>query len=77
MSENSNQPRKSLVVAFGELTAVAWEFLGSILAGAALGYLADRALGTDPWLLIVLTLLGTCTGFYRMVRMLKHFERDA
>ncbi len=75
MTEPPERPRRSLAVAAGELTAIAWEFFGSIVAGAVLGYVADRALSTDPWLLILLTLLGTCAGFYRMVRMLRHFEK--
>jgi F0F1-type ATP synthase assembly protein I len=68
------EPRNVWVVV-GQLTAVAWEFLGSIVAGAALGYLLDREFHSDPWGLIALTLLGTCTGLYRMVVILRQFER--
>lgn len=59
----------------GQLTAVAWEFLGSIVAGALLGYFADRQFETSPWGLIACTLLGTSTGLYRMVVTLKQLER--
>ena len=59
----------------GQLTAVAWEFLGSILAGALLGYFFDRHFETSPWGLITLTLLGTTTGLYRMVVTLRQLER--
>ena len=58
----TSQPQRggaNLWVRVGELTSVAWEFLGSILAGALLGYFFDRhfehlAVGLDR-----LTLLGT------------------
>ena len=59
----------------GQLTAVAYEFLGSILAGALLGYFFDRHFETGPWGLIALTLLGTSTGLYRMVVTLRQLER--
>ena len=62
-------------VLVGELTAVAWEFLGAIVGGAAIGWLVDRQFQIAPWGLIALTLLGTSTGLYRMVVVLKHFEK--
>ena len=65
----------NLWVLLGQLTSVAWEFLGSILAGALLGYFADRHFETSPWGLIACTLLGTCTGLYRMVVTLRQLER--
>ncbi len=43
-------------------------FLGSILSGTLLGYLADNWLGTDPWLVIVGILLGSYAGFMNMWR---------
>ena len=71
----TERPSQNMWVMFGQLTAVAWEFLGSIMAGAALGYLLDRQFHSDPWGLIVLTLLGTCTGLYRMIVILRHLEK--
>jgi F0F1-type ATP synthase assembly protein I len=70
-----HQGGRNIWVLFGELTAVAWEFLGSILAGALLGYFADRYLAFSPWGLIVCTLLGSCSGLYRMVLILRRLER--
>jgi F0F1-type ATP synthase assembly protein I len=71
----SDPKRRNIWVIFGQLTAIAWEFLGSIVAGAALGYLLDRQFHSGPWGLIALTLLGSCTGLYRMVVMLRQFDR--
>ena len=66
---------RNLWVLLGQLTAVAWEFLGSIIEGSMLGYFADRYLGSSPWGLIGCTLLGSCTGLYRMVVTLRTLER--
>ncbi|MGH7899104.1 MAG: AtpZ/AtpI family protein [Candidatus Binatia bacterium] len=68
-------PAKQLWALASQLTAVAWEFLASILAGALLGYVIDGYFGSAPWGLIACTLLGTTTGLYRMIVMLKHIER--
>lgn len=41
-------------------------FFGAIMAGTLLGWLVDRWLGTDPWLLVVGVVAGSYTGFHRM-----------
>ena len=68
--------RKSPWVVAGELTAVAFEFVGFIAGGAIAGYLFDEWLGSEPWLLILFTVFGTCAGFYQMIRMLRVFEKN-
>jgi ATP synthase protein I len=79
MSEPGNDdqaPRpQNMWVLAGELTAIAFELTGSVLAGVVLGYFADLKLGTEPWLLIGFTLLGTGAGFYRMIKILQHMQR--
>lgn len=67
--------RQRPIVVVGRLSAIAFEFIGSVAAGAWAGYLLDGRFGTQPWLLIMLTLFGTSTGFYRMVRLLRHFQK--
>ncbi len=66
---------RSLWVRAAQLTAVAGEFLGAIIAGALLGYVVDRYLGSSPWGLIACTLLATTTGLYRMVVALRQLEK--
>ena len=72
----SPPPRKrNFWVVSGELTAVAFEFTGAIVAGVVVGWFVDDHFETEPWLLIVGTLFGTAAGFTRMVRILKHVQR--
>jgi ATP synthase protein I len=47
---------------------------GSILAGLLIGYFLDQWLGTAPWLLIVLTLLGAYSGSMRLWAIAKEQE---
>lgn len=41
-------------------------FFGSIISGLLIGYLVDRWLGTDPWAIVIFTLLGAYAGFLRL-----------
>ena len=41
-------------------------FFGSIMAGTLIGWLGDRWLSTEPWLLVVGIVAGSANGFYRM-----------
>jgi F0F1-type ATP synthase assembly protein I len=41
-------------------------FLGSIMAGTLVGWLADRWLDTDPWLVVIGIVAGSINGFVRM-----------
>jgi ATP synthase protein I len=44
------------------------EFVAGILVGAGLGWLLDRWLGTSPWGLMVLLMLGFAAGVLNMMR---------
>jgi ATP synthase protein I len=44
------------------------ELVGGVLLGAALGWLLDRWLGSSPWGLIVLVLLGFAAGILNVMR---------
>lgn len=45
------------------------EFIAGVLAGGILGWMFDRYLGTKPWGLIVLLMLGFATGVYNVMRV--------
>jgi ATP synthase protein I len=41
-----------------------WKMVGGTLVGVMGGLLLDRWLGTKPWLLVGLSVVGTVVGFY-------------
>lgn len=51
-------------------------FAGSILSGAILGLLADRWLGTEPWLVVIGSLAGIYSGFLNVWRWTKEEGPD-
>jgi ATP synthase protein I len=67
-------PHQHVTNAVSEGWVEGGSFLGSILSGALLGYLADMWLGTDPWLVVVGILVGSYSGFMNMWRWSKQIE---
>ena len=41
----------------------------SVAAMTGIGWLFDRWLGTEPWLLVVGLVLGAAVGFYEFIRL--------
>ena len=70
----SESATRQVAAAMGDGWLNGGSFVGSILAGALLGYLTDLWLGTDPWFLIVGIVLGSYSGFMRMWAYSKRIE---
>jgi ATP synthase protein I len=49
--------------------AAAFSLFASVVSGLIAGWLADRWLGTGPWLLVLGIVLGAAAGFYELVRI--------
>lgn len=45
-----------------------WKLTGGAVVGVLGGYWLDKWLGTGPWLLVGLSLLGICVGFYGFLK---------
>ena len=60
---------------FARYGALAFEFTGTIAAGAVLGTLVDRWAGTPPYGVILGTLLSVVGGFARLIQVLRQFDR--
>jgi ATP synthase protein I len=43
--------------------------LGGLFGGTLIGWLLDRLLGTGPWLLIIMMVLGTVGGFWSIIKL--------
>jgi len=52
------------------------EVTGSVAAAALLGYFLDDWLGISPVFLIVLVIASTVAVFWRLIRVLRMFDRD-
>jgi F0F1-type ATP synthase assembly protein I len=74
-SPSPDQKPGSEAMRYMKYFAVAWEFIGSVAAGVFIGYQLDRYFVTDPWWVLTMTIAGTAIGFYRMVQILRRFER--
>ena len=59
-----------------ELTSVGLILPSSIAVGLFLGYFLDRWLGTDPWLLLVFTVLGVVSGLLSLLRAVRKQLKD-
>jgi ATP synthase protein I len=49
--------------------AAAFTLFASVAAFCGLGWLLDRWLGTQPWLMVVGLVLGAVAGFFEFVRL--------
>jgi ATP synthase protein I len=66
--EGGSGPASSGPSALGRAFRMSSEFVAGVIAGGGLGWLFDRLLGTSPWGMIVLLMLGFCAGIYNVMR---------
>ena len=67
-------PTPGTIVRYGRALAVVYEFAGTLAAGAIIGWLLDRWLGSAPWAVMICTLIAVIGGFVRLVTVLRRFE---
>lgn len=63
------------VVRFGRSFALFWDFVGTVLAGAVVGWFLDGRFDTEPYWTLGLMILGVVGGFTRLVRSLRRLDR--
>lgn len=64
MKPDQDENRKS-----GFAYAAAITLFAAVASFCGIGYLADRWLGTQPWLLVAGIVLGSAVGLYEFVRL--------
>jgi ATP synthase protein I len=57
-----------------ELTSLVLMLPSSIAVGLFAGYFLDKLFGTQPWLLLLFTVLGVVSGFYSLLRGLSKYK---
>jgi len=59
-----------------ELSSIALILPASIAVGLFFGYFLDRRLGTEPWLLLIFTVLGVASGLLSLFRAIRKQWKD-
>ncbi|KPF45686.1 AtpZ/AtpI family protein [Rhizobium sp. AAP43] len=62
---NADETRKG----YGMAMKISSEFISAIIVGTLLGYLFDHFVGTSPWGMIVMLLIGFCAGVLNVMRV--------
>jgi ATP synthase protein I len=52
-----------------------WKLVGGAVVGVLGGYFLDRRLGTAPWVMLGLSLVGISVGFYGFLREMARLEK--
>ena len=65
-------PNSKLGIAFRLVT----ELMAAVIVGGAIGWGLDRVLGTGPFLLIVMFMVGVAAGIFTVVRTAQQMNRD-
>jgi F0F1-type ATP synthase assembly protein I len=68
-------PQPSTPMRYARGMAIAFEFTGTIGAGALAGWWLDRRFGWTPWGSIGLTVVAAVGAFVRLLQMLRRFQR--
>jgi len=63
------------ILRFGRSFAIFWDFVGTVLAGAVIGWFIDSRFDTEPYWTLGLLLLGVVGGFVRLVSSLRRLDR--
>lgn len=59
-----------------ELSSLALMLPSSIAVGLFFGYWLDKRLGTDPWMLMIFTLLGVAAGLLALIRGISKYNKE-
>lgn len=53
------------------------EFIAAILVGTGIGFVADKVLGTQPWIMLVMLLVGFAAGILNVTRTVGEMNKAA
>lgn len=70
-SQRPQKPPFSPQSGLGLAYRVGIEFISGILVGLILGYALDQGLGTQPWGLVIMVLVGASAGLLNIFRLLE------
>ena len=68
-------PQSSTAMRYARGMAIAFEFTGTIGAGALIGWYIDEHFGTTPWASIGCTIGAVVGAFVRLIQTLRRFQQ--
>ncbi|MBM7866561.1 hypothetical protein GTO89_08930 [Heliobacterium gestii] len=71
-----NLPSRRVLKAFALASTIGAEFAASVFIGFTAGRYADKAWGTDPWLMLAGVLLGIAGGFFGVYYLVTAFFKE-
>ena len=81
--EREREDNRSVRSASPEMTGLArgmrigTEFIAAILVGAGIGYFIDLGLGTRPWGMLIMFLVGFAAGILNVTRVVAEMNKAA
>ncbi|ABZ83478.1 conserved hypothetical protein [Heliomicrobium modesticaldum Ice1] len=69
-------PSRRVLKAFALASTIGAEFAASVFIGFTAGRYADKAWGTDPWLMLTGVLLGVAGGFFGVYYLVTAFFKE-
>jgi ATP synthase protein I len=75
MADGGRDLRFELLRQFGLLSTVGLHLVLGTFVGFGIGYFADRALGTKPWLTFVCLGFGIAAGFVNLFRVVRRQQK--
>ncbi len=72
--KSGRQDKRRIYRLAADLLNVGLVFPAAIAVGYGLGYLLDRWLGTDPWLVVILSLAGAAAAFVNLFHVVSRIE---
>jgi ATP synthase protein I len=72
-SKVTKQDRKTFLKAAGYMTHIAVTMAAWVLIGVFIGIFLDNRLGTDPWMVIIFSILGVLSALKSMIDIAKKF----
>lgn len=63
--------------ALGQGLRIAVDLVVGVAFGAFVGWWLDQYLGTAPWLMVVMLILGFTAGMFNVIRTAQRMQRDA